>query len=62
MDTDVIKILYGEDNQHTIDHRHQLFEWSPGYEIDDYEQLIMEVNHENISYYKETNVDEDDAP
>ena len=44
IDTDVImwvEKLAGEENQPKMDDRHPLFEWSPGHNIDDNEQLIM---------------------
>ena len=43
-----------------MDDRHPLFEWSPGHNIDDNEQLIMQEYHENVVYYTETNVDYND--
>ena len=38
-----------------MDNRHPLFEWSPGYEIDGNEPLIMEEDNKKIEYDTESN-------
>ena len=44
-----------------MDNRYPIFEWLPGYEIDDNEHLILKEDNEDIEDNKETNGYDDDT-
>ena len=51
--------LAGEENQHTTDDRHTIFEWQTGHAIDKNEEFILEEYHENIEDDRYTDGDDD---